>query len=221
MEISALSALLAPSDGPPAPGGRNDTIDQNEFMTLLVTQLQNQDPLNPLDSAQFSAQLAQFASLEQLTQINRGIEALSSGADAPALGDAVSLLGREVTARVERLDVSGGASAPLELRLDAPAEVTVELRTETGRLAGTVLVGRLEAGSQVVDLASFPGGESLADGRYALRIQAVGPGGQTQDLEAAIRGVVTGVRIEEGAPVLAVGTQEVRVEDVRTIRQPA
>ena len=52
-------------------GKENDVVNQAEFMKLLVAQLQNQDPLNPLDSANFSAQLAQFSSLEQLTQINQ------------------------------------------------------------------------------------------------------------------------------------------------------
>lgn len=221
MDVSALSALLSPTDGAAAPSGRRDAIDQGEFMTLLVTQLQNQDPLNPLDSTQFAAQLAQFASLEQLTQINRGIEQLSNGADAPALGDAVALLGREVTARVDTLAVSGGVAAPLELRLDAPAEVTVELRSESGALAGTVLLGRLDAGAQVVDLGAFPGGESLPDGSYSLRIQAVEPGGGTREIEGSVRGIVTDVQLEDGAPVLSVGPQRVRVQDVRAIRAPA
>ena len=70
----SVAGLLASSvaDDPKA-AKAGDSVNQAEFMKLLVAQLQNQDPLNPLDSANFSAQLAQFSSLEQLTQINQNL----------------------------------------------------------------------------------------------------------------------------------------------------
>src|SRR5436305_15213816 len=83
---SSLTSLLgasASSDSTPQAAGKatgkdGNTVNQADFMQLLVTQLQNQDPLNPLDSANFSAQLAQFSSLQQLTEINQTLKSGNS-----------------------------------------------------------------------------------------------------------------------------------------------
>ncbi len=76
--VSSLTSLLgaaASSDATPKATGKDgNTVTQADFMQLLVAQLQNQDPLNPLDSANFSAQLAQFSSLQQLTEINQTLK---------------------------------------------------------------------------------------------------------------------------------------------------
>ena len=69
---------------------------QNEFLLLLITQLKNQDPLNPMDSTNFTSQLAQFSSLEQLTQVNDGIRALASAQNSMQNAYLVNLIGKEV-----------------------------------------------------------------------------------------------------------------------------
>src|SRR6185436_5267244 len=70
--VASLLASSAADDPKPAKAG--DSVNQADFIQLLVAQLQNQDPLNPLDSANFSAQLAQFSSLQQLTEINQHLK---------------------------------------------------------------------------------------------------------------------------------------------------
>jgi len=70
MDISGLSTVMSQSELTVTETKKNDVLGKDDFLRLLVTQLQYQDPLNPADSAQFTAQLAQFSSLEQLGNIN-------------------------------------------------------------------------------------------------------------------------------------------------------
>ncbi len=79
---------------------------QNQFLMLLVTQLQNQDPLSPMDSTNFTAQLAQFSSLEQLTTINKGIETLAASQNSLQNAYLANLIGKQVGYE----KVSGGAA---------------------------------------------------------------------------------------------------------------
>lgn len=69
---------------------------QNQFLTLLVTQLQNQDPLDPMDSVNFTSQLAQFSSLEQLTQVSSGLQALIAAQNSMQNAYLSNLIGKEV-----------------------------------------------------------------------------------------------------------------------------
>ena len=80
-----------------APAASQSAQDlQNQFLLLLVTQLQHQDPLNPMDSADFTSQLAQFSSLEQLTQVNTGLKALTAAQNSMQNAYLVNLIGKEV-----------------------------------------------------------------------------------------------------------------------------
>src|SRR5579871_803751 len=73
-----------------ASNGNNSFVSQNTFLTLLITQLKNQDPMNPQDSSQFVAQLASFSSLEQMTQVNSKMESVLENS-------VVSMIGKSVT----------------------------------------------------------------------------------------------------------------------------
>ena len=85
-------------------------VDQNEFMNLMVTQMQNQNPLDPMDDTQFLAQLAQFSSLQQMTQVNTTLTSLASTLQS---GQVSSLLGTTVTAQPANSStpISGQVSA--------------------------------------------------------------------------------------------------------------
>lgn len=71
--------------------GNNQFVSQNTFLTLLITQLENQDPMNPQDSSQFVAQLAQFSSLEQMTQVNQEMESVLENSVTGLIGQTVTV----------------------------------------------------------------------------------------------------------------------------------
>ncbi len=214
--LGALSSLA-----PDAPAERNNVIGQQDFLTLLVAQLQNQDPLAPLDSANFSAQLAQFSSLEQLMQINQRLAALGSDAGSGLL-DPVAFLGREVTAAGGTVAVKDGAASVLEYTLDAAGAVALEVRDASGDVVARTTLGELGAGRHELDLGSVPGVPQLADGSYVVRLTLTPQGGgEPVEVETRLRGTVTGVDLTQNPPILLIGDIEVRLGDVRQVRDVA
>jgi flagellar basal-body rod modification protein FlgD len=108
-----------------APRPARQTLGQEDFLTLLVAQLRNQDPLNPLDNEAFVAQLAQFATVSGITEISRGIGALSARTDDLARLQASALLGRTVTAS------DGTSGVVAEIALSAEGRMQVQLADGT------------------------------------------------------------------------------------------
>ena len=104
MEISALTHDTAA--GGTRTAGAQSTVDYNAFLRLLIAQLQNQDPLNPIDSTEYMAQLAQFSSVEQSIQVNQKLDTLLT---SYSLSQADALIGRSVTSSAG--DVSGTVEA--------------------------------------------------------------------------------------------------------------
>jgi len=90
---AAASTSTPPTTPAPPPTNPNAQLGKNDFLKLLVAQLQNQDPSNPMDSSQFMGQLAQFSALEQMTNVATAVNSLSS---TLTLGQSVDLIGREL-----------------------------------------------------------------------------------------------------------------------------
>ena len=95
MSISGLNGVTDTSTASSAAKVANSQL-KDQFLTLLVTQLQNQDPLAPMDSTNFTSQLAQFSSLEQLTSINEGLETLAASQNSLQNAYLANLIGKEV-----------------------------------------------------------------------------------------------------------------------------
>ncbi len=96
------------ADGTVASGNPNATVSQNQFLQLLVTQLQNQDPNNPTDQTQMLAQLAQFSSLSEMESLNK---TMSASAQFGQLSQSAAMIGRTVTAGTTDNPVSGVVSS--------------------------------------------------------------------------------------------------------------
>lgn len=175
---------------------------QDEFLRLLVAQLENQDPLAPQDSAQFVAQLAQFTQVEQTAETNDRLQDLQN-AEMAGLSTAYSnLVGREVMAVSNRVGVKNGAMGDAEhvVHLDhAVDNVEIIVRDEQGaevakwqlnsQLAGDVSIGW--DGTNAV-------GAKVADGVYTFEVSADGADGETVNPEVRVRGRVTGLSFEDG-----------------------
>jgi flagellar basal-body rod modification protein FlgD len=199
---------------------KNDELNRTDFLNLLIAQLQNQDPMNPMESADFSAQLAQFSSLEQLMQIN---QKLTEEDDAGGVGslDALGFLGQEVGFESDDLTVAEGTVPTFDLQLDAQSQVKVEILDGAGQVVGTADLGLLDAGRRSIDLSAIGDPPELDDGTYELRVVATDGSGATQDLSPIFRARVDGVDLAGGTPVLLVGDRRISVSDIREIRTPA
>lgn len=194
----------------------SDILGKDDFLTLLITQLQNQDPLNPTDSTEYTAQLAQFSSLEQLSNINANIEYLQLYQESINNAQAVSFIGKGVTALGDAIRISEGVADSSEFELAANASgVTINIYDETGNLVKTIEKGVMEAGRQTVDWdGTDNNGNQLADGDYAFEVMAVDADGQEIQAITYTSGIVSGVTFSNGTTYFIVESQKIPISDI-------
>ena len=108
-------------------------MNANSFMTLFLAQLQNQDPTNPMQSYELAAQLAQFTTVQELTQATSLLGNLQQYTAAINNAQITSLVGQQVTAQMNTINVSSGSPSALNYTLSTPATVTVTI-TDSERL---------------------------------------------------------------------------------------
>lgn len=195
----------------------NAELGRQDFLRMLIAQLENQDPLNPQDPTEFTAQLAQFSTLEQLISIRGGMDALASRDAAEQTLSLANLIGREVVAESDRfaLQGSGAPAPPLELELAAASPSTeITVTDDAGRALRTLRVGPLAAGRHAIDWdGRDAAGRPLPAGVYGVRIRA---GGAGSDVPATplTRGVVSGSTLRDGSPALLLGGVPVPLDSV-------
>lgn len=191
----------------------NEVVDKNEFITLLVTQLQNQDPLNPMANEEFAVQLAQFTQVEQLIGINEKLESEQAGADFSSMA---SYLGQEVILNSNVVDVENGEGGQVsfDLKEDATA-VTLQLVDSAGIVREEVNLGEMEAGKQSAQLS----GLTTNSGEFSVQVEAVSTIGTPFQASANVSGIVSGY-VPGPEPVLLVGDREIGTSEIQEVRVP-
>jgi len=192
------------------------------FLKLLTTQIQNQDPLSPLDSNQFTQQLVQMTGVQQQLYSNDLLKQLVSNTGT-GMAQAVSVIGREVTADSAKATLSGGqASWSYNLGRDA-ASVKIEVLDANGRTVAVSAPTNLKAGDQAFTWngSDLTGLKRQDGGEYSLRITPTDASGATITSKVFQRGVVTGVEQSAGQSILSIGGTRVPWTAVTSVRQPA
>ena len=181
---SALSAMNSKS-----------ALGKDAFLKLLVAQLRNQDPQNPADSSQMAAQLAQFSSVEQLTNINETLTAQSTSQatliSQVAAGAMSGNIGRVVTASSDLLQLDGSGNETLLVTgIGGPATLNV-YDPNTGSIVASKSMGSLVSGTN--DIVVGQALRELPPGVYKVAVVSSDPT-KTVDYTTAVRGTVTGVQ---------------------------
>lgn len=219
MQVNDATTPLTSAMGAsgPAPG----QLGKEQFLMLLVAQIGHQDPLNPLDDKEFVAQLAQFSSLEQAVQMNERLAMLEVGQSAALNTQVTGLIGKQVTATGDKLELGApGEAAPLALHLGAAAsKVTAKIYDGSGKLVRTLELGSMGQGAQH---ATWDGrddqGTPLPAGDYRVEYEASDLSGASVPVTAQVVGIVTGVSFDKGYPELLLGSERIRPADVTEIR---
>jgi len=202
--------------------GRSALVSNFEtFLSLLTAQLKNQDPLSPMDSTDFTAQLTQMAGVEQQLLTNDLLQALVNQS-AGGLDGAVQYIGKEVVAAGSAVKLDGGdATWSYELATNA-ANVQLQVKDATGAV---VWSGPAPTGTEGIHDFTWDGigndGVQRADGGvYSLSVaSATNASGQTVQSQVLIRGVVTGVEMYDGQPYLTVGGSILPLSQVISVSQ--
>lgn len=160
--------------GSTAAGASSDTANADRFLKLLVTQMQNQDPLNPMDNAQITSQMAQINTVTGLQTLNTSVQGLGAQFVQMQALQGAALVGREITLQGNRMAVNaetGQGYAGFDLELPADA-VKVEILNPAGRVVDTLDLGALSSGRQDIVWDSRTQGEAAAATEYRFRITA-------------------------------------------------
>ena len=150
-------------------------------MTLFLAQLQNQDPTNPMQSYELAAQLAQFTTVQELSQATTLLGNLQQYTAAINNGEITSLVGKQVTAQSNTINVSSGSPSALNYTLSAPATVTVTIKDSNGATVNTLNLGSQSAGTYSVPwTGKDSSGNTVADGAYTCTVTATASDGTPQ-----------------------------------------
>lgn len=191
------------------------------FLSLLTTQLKNQDPLSPMDSNQFTQQIVQMTGVEQQLATNDLLKKLVSNTTS-GVSTAVSLIGKEVRAEADVAALKDG-KATWSYKLDrAATDVKLEVLDSKGRVvASSAPVDNKGGEHQFVWNGKSAGGTGLAEGTYSLRVTAKDSEGSVVPSTVFSEGLVTGVEQADGATLLTINGARIPWEKLVTIRQPA
>lgn len=191
------------------------------FLTLLTTQLQNQDPLSPLDTNEFTAQLVQFSSVEQAIQSNQNLENLVDLTKAASSGAAVSYLGTQVTLLGDTTRLTNG-EAKWDYTLGAnAAETELQIKDSTGatvfKTPGEIVGGE----HSFVWGGKNTAGETLPDGNYTLNIVSVDGDEESVPSVTSISGTVSTIDMTGANPLVEVAGVQYLLSDILRIEEPA
>jgi len=181
-------------------------IGRDEFLTLLIEQLKHQDPLNPLKSTEFTAQLAQFNSLEQLFGVNDNLTGILEALYNQGEEDLLELIGRTVKANDNTILIKDGSTVSGSYTLEEAADVTISIYDSNGFEIRGLYPGRQDAGEYDVAWDGRDNsGEMAEDGIYTFEATAKDEAGNDVAANTYISGEVTGVTYQYGIPYLMIG----------------
>ena len=187
------------------------------FLSLLTTQLKNQNPLSPLDTNQFTSQLVQFSSVEQQLKTNSFLSAMVQSTQNSQNNAAVSYIGKSVTATGVNSGLKNGG-ATWSFNLPSAANVTVTIKDASGNQVYTE-TGALKAGQGQFNWDGVgTDGTTKPDGTYSISLDARTAQGTYVAASTQTTGTVTGVDLSGTQPGLIVGTQTINMSDVISVR---
>jgi flagellar basal-body rod modification protein FlgD len=194
----------------------NKIMGKDDFLHLLVAQLECQDPLNPMDSTGFTAQLAQFSSLEQLQNVNIALGSIGSSQSILTNSQAVGFIGKTITAVGDTFQINNGRSQDLQFSLDRDAAgLFIKIYDGHGSFMRQIEVGPTPAGQQSInwDGRDYLNG-SAPDGDYRFEVSAIDEYGNSVPVTQFASGLVEGVNFKDGQAYLRCGGREIPMGNV-------
>ncbi|KQO52119.1 MULTISPECIES: flagellar hook assembly protein FlgD [unclassified Methylobacterium] len=188
-----------------------------QFLTLLTTQLKNQNPMDPLDTNQFTQQLVQYAGVEQQLKSNDRLDSILNNAKASSAAAATGFIGQSVTADGRVANLKDGSAVWTLTPARAAKQATMTISDAKGNVVATQSKA-LTAGAQTFawDGRSTSGFTS-ANGSYSIKIDAFDATGAQVSVDTQVAGKVDGVDLSGTEPVLLIGNSRLPISSVQNI----
>lgn len=221
MDINSINAnTMSAMQGQNATG--KTEMGQQQFLQLLIAQMRNQDPINPVEGTEFATQLAQFNSVEQLINVNKGIGTLQGSQDMMSASltnsMAATLTGKQIRAIGNQMSLGAEGNAEINFKLQSPAEETeIIIRDGSGTEIRRESMGSLSAGdgSWTWD-GKNNSGERVGEGEYQVEVVA-NNGEDTVNSLVFMEGVASKVRFGADGVYITVNNTEVPIGDVEEV----
>lgn len=203
-----------------------NVMGKDDFLELMITQLKYQDPLNPMDGTEYAAQLAQFTSLEQLTNLNSSVK---ESIDAnyiltQSINNTLSanLIGKDVKIGSQYLVNNGENNVNIGYTLPGDAKsVTIKIFDQYGNIVQTFEEKNISKGSSKLSWDFTDNdGNKLINGVYSMQISATDFNDQTMSVDSYLTGMIDGIRFGENGTTMIVNSTEYSVADILEILNP-
>lgn len=202
----------------------NDKLDKDAFMKLMMAQLKNQDPTNPLKSHEMAAQLAQFSSLEQLQNVNTTLESMQAHQKPTETYQSLNFIGKAVAGDSSKVSRAKGDKYH-DFTFTTPekaALTTIQVKDEKGEVVRKVELRDLKAGANAWTWnGQNDNGQTVPAGEYRFVIEAKNEFDKKMEIKTDFEGIISGVNYTPEGPVLLIGNQAVKLKDVRQIVDPS
>lgn len=198
------------------------SLGQQEFLQLLVAQMRNQDPVNPMDGAEFASQLAQFNSVEQLISVNDGLDQLAMSQDlmGSSLTNsmAASLTGKDIRALSDQVFLSSEGEAEINFKLnDSASDVEIIVRTASGAEVRRESLSGIPSGDSAWTWDGLNNnGERMGEGDYTVEVVAKN-GDNNVGALTFIEGFASKVRYTSQGVYLSVNGIDIPIGDVEEV----
>ncbi len=197
---------------------KKSALGKDDFLKLLVAQLKNQDPQSPADSSQMAAQLAQFSSVEQLTNINQALtaqgNATSSLMNQITAGTASNNIGRTITANSDLMELTGSGTESLLLSGNGGPSTLNVFDARTGAAITSYDMGSLPSGNSEIIVGTAL--SNLPPGVYRVTVTS-SDASKPATWSTAIRGVVSSVSSTSNGPVYGIGQLQIPLSEVTEV----
>ena len=201
--------------------GSNKSLGKDDFMKLLVAQLEHQDPMEPMKGTDFTAQLAQFSTVEQLYNMGDTLQGIKSGNTDLYASMAVNMIGRQVEAPGNEVYLASAGSSAITFELAGnAANVSVNILDADGNVVATITESDMQAGRNEVHWNGFNReGNRTPEGTYYYDIRAKDLDGRDVGSTYFTIGTVTGINYEDSNIFVTIGNTKVPLNTIKEIRR--
>jgi len=216
MAIDAVSSSANAASASGAGARLADNFDT--FLTILTTQLQNQDPLEPLDSNEFTQQLVMFTQAEQAIATNKNLESLITLFEGNQATSAIEYLGKTITFDGKEAALQGGVAAwTFELPINA-AQNTVIIKDQAGEIVATGNADSTKGSHVFAWDGRNDQGVLQSNGIYTIAFSAKDPSGIDIPVTTTVGGIVDGVEVSDDGVILSIGGIKIPINDVISVQ---
>ena len=191
--------------------------EKDQFLRLLITQIQNQNPLDPLDNAEFTSQLSQFAMLEELEQMNASLEQNMVYSQSLNNTMLLGLVGKQAVVEGDQVNAADGDISSSQVQVSAAGLATIEIRNESGTIVATYTHEVDPGWNDVTWDGLVSSGGAAADGAYTVSVSVEDRAGNELASTTYMSGIVESIRFENNLALLQIGGRDYYASEIAKV----